>query len=102
MNTDPLLACQQMFCVCYKHLHLQYKLYLCGIHFAYFRTGVQRPLIENDNSGVRIIMLLKVLNVNMFKKATKSKIVKTGYISPYMDYLLHAACVTLTSWGIYN
>ena len=59
-------------------------------------------LIENDNSGVRIIMLLKVLNVNMFKKATKSKIVKTGYISPYMDYLLHAACVTLTSWGIYN
>ena len=46
MNTDPLLACQQMFCVCYKHLHLQYKLYLCGIHFAYFRTGVQRPLIR--------------------------------------------------------
>ena len=32
--------------------------YLCGNHFAYLRTGVQCPLIEHDNSGVRIIMML--------------------------------------------
>ena len=46
--------------ICYKHLHLQYKFYL---HFAYLQTGLQCPLIEHDNSGVRIIMLLNVLNV---------------------------------------
>ena len=53
--------------LCYKHLHLQYKLYLCGIHFAYLRTGVQCPLIEHDNSGVRIFMLLNVFNEYRFK-----------------------------------
>ena len=30
------------------------------------------------------------------------EILQTDYISPYMDYLPHAACVTLTSLGIYN
>ena len=43
------------------------KLYLCGIHFSYSGTGVQCPLIEHDYSGVRIIMLLNVLNVYRFK-----------------------------------
>ena len=60
-------GCQQMFFVCYKHLHLQYKLYLCGLHFAYLRTGVQCPFIKHDDFGVRIIMLLNVLNVYRFK-----------------------------------
>ena len=54
-------------CVCYKHLHLDYKLDLCGIHFAYLRTGVQCPLIEHDSSGVRIIILLNMFNVYRFK-----------------------------------
>ena len=49
---------QMFFCfyiaLCYKHLHLQYKLYLCGIDFACLRTGVQCPVIEHDNSGVRM------------------------------------------------
>ena len=40
----------------YKHLHLQYKLYL---HFAYLRTGYSVP----DNSGLHIFMLLYVLYV---------------------------------------
>ena len=65
-------GCQQMFfclyvAICYKHLHLQFKLYLCGIHFAYLRTGVQCPFIEHDNFGLRIILLLNVLNVHRFK-----------------------------------
>ena len=30
------------------------------------------------------------------------EILQTALISPYMDYLLHAACVTLVLWGIYN
>ena len=70
MNTDPLpgyFFTDVSFCVCYKHLHLHYKLDLCGIHFAYLRTAVQYPLIEHDNSGVRIILLLNVFNVYMFK-----------------------------------
>ena len=33
---------------------------------AYLRTGEQCPLIEHVNSGVRIIMLLNVLNVYRF------------------------------------
>ena len=63
---------------------------------AYLRTGVQCPLIEHDNSGARIVMLVNVLNVYRFKKATKKA---TGYISPYMDYLLHAAYVSLNIMG---
>ena len=47
--------------VCYKHLHLQKKLYLSEIHFAYLRTGVQY------NSAVRITTLLNVSNVFRFK-----------------------------------
>ena len=50
-----------MSCVCISPFVIQYKLYLCGIDFAYLRTGVQRPNIEHNNSSVRTIMLLNVL-----------------------------------------
>ena len=95
------VLCLYIAFVTFTFINHTFKLYLCGIHFSYSGTGEQCPLIEHDYSGVRIIMLLNVLNVYS-KQQRNREILQTSYISPYMDYLLHAACVTLTSWGIYN
>ena len=51
---------------CFKTLQLRYtttciKLYLCGKRFAYLRTGVPCPLIEFENSSVRILTLLNAV-----------------------------------------
>ena len=49
---------------CFKTSQLRYttiKLYLSGIRFAYLRTGVPCPLIEFENSSVRILTLLNAV-----------------------------------------
>lgn len=94
---------------CYKTLHLKYttiKLYLCGIRFAYLRTGVSCPLIGHDDSSVRIKTLLNAvkriqgqvkrprhpIDDTILRKICE--VLDNGYVSPYMDCLLRAACVT--------
>ena len=47
-NTDPLPGCQQMLVFVNIYIYNTIKLYLCGIHFAYLRTGVQCLLIDHD------------------------------------------------------
>ena len=81
-------------------------MYLCGIRFAYLRTGVPCPLNEHDNSSVQIITLLNAVKriqgqvkrpqhpIDSTILNKMCEIFQTGYISPYMDCLLHAACVT--------
>ena len=66
---DPLPGCQQTFgvyiwpFVTNIYIYNTIKLSLCGIHVSYLLIGAQCLLIEHDNSRVRIIMLLNVLNV---------------------------------------
>ena len=68
-HMDPLpRVSEDVLCLyiahCYKNLHLRYttiKLYLCGIRFAYLRSGVPCPLIEHANSSVRINTLLNAV-----------------------------------------
>ena len=113
-HMDPLpRVSEDVLCLyiahCYKNLHLHYttiKLYLCGIRFAYLQSGVPCPLIEHANSSVRITTLLNAVKriqgqVKRPKHPIDStiltkmcEILQTGYLSPYMDCLLHAACVT--------
>ena len=81
-------------------------MYLCGICFAYLRTGVPCPLIDYDNSSVQIITLLNAVKriqgqvkrprhpIDSTILNKTREIFQTGYISPYMDCLLHAAHVT--------
>ena len=76
------------------------------MRFAYLRTGVPCPLIEHDNSSVWIITLLNAVKriqgqvkrprhpIDSTILNKMCEIFQTGYISPYMDCLLHAACVT--------
>ena len=68
-HMDPLsIVSEDVLCLyiahCYKTLHLRnttIKLYLCGIRFAYLRTGVPCPLLGHDNSSVRIMTLLNAV-----------------------------------------
>ena len=95
---------------CYKTLKLRHttiKLYLCGIRFAYLRLGVPCPLIrgDTDTSSLRIITLLKAVKrlqgqINQPRHPITATILnkmcsvlQTGYMSPYTDCLLQAACV---------
>ena len=56
-----------MFCVCIKPFLINIYIYNISCIYVEYRCTVQCPLIKHDNSGVRIIMLLNVLNVYRFK-----------------------------------
>lgn len=95
---------------CYKTLKIRYttiKLYLCGIRFAYLKAGIPCPLIRTDNSPcLRITALLNAVKriqgqiSNSRQPITATildkicSVLETGYLSPYMDSLLAAVCVT--------
>ena len=113
-HIDPLPGVSEdVLCLyiahCFKTLQLRYttiKLYLCGIRFAYLRTGVQCPLIGFETSSVRISALLNAVKriqgqgkrprhpIDSSILTKICDILDTGYMSPYIDCLLHAACVT--------
>ena len=113
-HMDPLpRVSEDVVCLyiahCYQTLHLRHttiKLYLCGIRFEYLRAGVPCPLIAHDDSSVRINTLLNaVKRIQGQVKRPRHPIDSTilnkmcdclvaGYVSSYMDCLLHAACVT--------
>ena len=96
---------------CYKTLKLRYttiKLYLCGICFAYLKAGIPCPLIRTDNSQfLRITALLNAVKRIQGQTNSSSQpitatildeicsVLDMGYyLSPYMDSLLVAVCVT--------
>ena len=95
---------------CFKTLKVRYntiKLYLCGIRFAYLKAGISCPLIKTDNTScIRINMLVNAIKrvqgqvTNKRQPITASvldkmcSMLRSGYYSDYMDYLLIAVCVT--------
>lgn len=112
-TTDPLPhVSEDIFLLyiahCFKTLQLQYstiKLYLCGLRFAYIKTGIPCPLVRDNNSNLRIITLLNAvkriqgqsrrvrhpITASILKQLCS--VLHKGYISNYTDSLLHCACV---------
>ena len=95
---------------CYKTQKLRFttiKLYLCGVRFAYLKTGVSCPLFrtDTDSYSLRITALIKATKrlqgqiKNPRHPITASVLsqmcfeLQNGYVSPYTDCLLQAVCV---------
>lgn len=94
---------------CHKTLQIKHstiKLYLSGIRFEYLKSGITCPLLGTDLARLRISTFLNAVKRNQdnskrirhpITDSVLSKICSVlcnGYISPYVDSLLKAVCVT--------